>query len=84
MNPSRTAVVCDSGCDIGRRCAAAFGITIIDLIVNYKSRSVKDLDLLQDLRAQYSRCGHSLRRAAGTRLPELHYRVHFQRYEQHL
>lgn len=48
MNPSRTAVVCDSGCDIGRRCAAAFGITIIDLIVNYKARSVKDLDLLEE------------------------------------
>lgn len=48
MNSSRTAVLCDSGCDIGRRCAQEFGITILDLIVNYKARSIRDLDLLEE------------------------------------
>lgn len=48
MNESKTAVLCDSGCDVGRKAAAEYGITIIPLIVNYKARSISDLDLLEE------------------------------------
>ncbi len=48
MNESRTAVICDSGCDVSRKTAEKYGITILNLIVNYHDRSVKDLDLLEE------------------------------------
>ena len=48
MNASKTAVICDSGCDVGRKAAEHFGITILQLMVNYKSRSIGDLDLLDE------------------------------------
>lgn len=48
MNESRTAVICDSGCDVSRKTAEKYGITILNLIVNYHDRSVKDLDLLDE------------------------------------
>ena len=48
MNPSCTAVICDSGCDVSRDIAEKYGITIIDLIVNYHDRSIGDNDLLEE------------------------------------
>lgn len=48
MNASRTAVICDSGCDVSRQTAEKYGITILNLIVNYHDRSIKDLDLLDE------------------------------------
>lgn len=48
MNASKTAVICDSGCDVDRATAEKYGITILSLIVNYHDRSISDLDLLDE------------------------------------
>lgn len=48
MNAAKTAVICDSGCDVSEATAAAYDITIISLVVNYHNRSVTDLDLLRE------------------------------------
>lgn len=48
MNDARTAVLCDSGCDVPRALAEKLGITILSLIVNYHDRSISDLDLLDE------------------------------------
>lgn len=48
MKSSRTAVICDSGCDVSPETAEQNGITVIGLIVNYSNRSISDLDLLKE------------------------------------
>ena len=45
MNPSKTAVLCDAGCDIPRSLRERYDIRVVDLIINYSDRSFKDTEL---------------------------------------
>lgn len=48
MNSAKTAVICDSGCDVSEALAREYDISIISLIVNYRHRSVEDMTLLKE------------------------------------
>lgn len=45
MNASKTAVLCDSGCDVPRQLREQYDIRVVDLIVNYSGRSFRDTEL---------------------------------------
>lgn len=45
MNKDKTAVLCDSGCDVPQDYAEAHGIFIIPLIINYHDQSFLDTEL---------------------------------------
>ena len=47
MNPTKTAVICDSGCDVSAALAAKFDIRIVPLTIHYHDRAYTDTELEQ-------------------------------------
>lgn len=45
MNPTRTAVICDSGCDVSAALAEKYDIRIVSLTINYHDCSYTDTEL---------------------------------------